>query len=50
MWCLPKFLLVPEICMEPVGMIFIGGEIWLFLLFLHFAIPFALFGMLFGRD
>lgn len=46
-WCLPGFLLVPEICGGPFFMFFIGLEVWLFLAFLHVAIPIAVVSALF---
>jgi hypothetical protein len=38
-WCLPKILLVPEICGSPVFILLIGFFVWLTLVFLQFSIP-----------
>ena len=35
MWCLPDWGLVPEMCGEPLYMIFLGSEIWLMLSWLQ---------------
>lgn len=48
-WCLPNFLLVPEICGGPLFMIFLGAEIWFFILFLHIAVPGAVISALMDK-